>query len=58
MNEEIKEILEVAIKDNIICKGTAKPIWSEPGIMYILKCNTCTIKAVKDKNKVWSIIKQ
>lgn len=57
MNEEIEEIIEEAKRLDIICEGINEPIWSEPGIMYILKCNVCTIKAVKLNNK-WSIIKQ
>jgi|LWDU01.1.fsa_nt_gi hypothetical protein len=58
MNEEIEEIIKEAKKKGLVCKGTIKPIWSEPGIMYILHCDICTIKAVKNNNNKWSLIKQ
>tara|TARA_R110000751_G_scaffold114306_1_gene213690 strand:- start:48 stop:221 length:174 start_codon:yes stop_codon:yes gene_type:complete len=57
MKEEIKEILAEAKKLGLICKGTTTPLWQEPGLMYILKCDVCTIKALKTP-RGWSIIKQ
>jgi|TARA_R110000772_G_scaffold179690_1_gene291021 hypothetical protein len=57
MKEEIKDILTEAKRLGLICKGKTTPLWQEPGMMYILKCELCTIKALKNP-KGWSIIKQ
>ena len=57
MKEEIKEIIAEAKKLGLICKGNFTSLWQEPGMMYILKCEACTIKALKNP-KGWSIIKQ
>ena len=56
--KEIEEILKLARSKDIICKGSAKPVWSEPGIMHIIQCKVCVIKAVKSVKQGWSIIKQ
>lgn len=57
MKEEIEDILTEAKRLGLICKGKTTPLWQEPGLMYILKCEVCTIKALKNP-KGWSIIKQ
>ena len=57
--KEIEEILKLAKSKGIVCKGSdAMPIWSEPGIMYIIRCELYLIKAVMSSNKTWSIIIQ
>lgn len=57
MKEEIEDILTEAKRLGLNCKGRTSPLWQEPGLMYILKCEVCTIKALKTP-RGWSIIKQ
>ena len=57
--KEIDEIVRLAKAKGIVRKeSNAKSVWSEPGVMHILQCESCLIKAVFTSDKTWSIITQ